>query len=197
MINKEQVDKIINSDVPSRHSFFQLNFFIIGKEPTHQAKLRRCVDELRVRKRSLDAMNLELDELDDKKLLLDFEDRYEGAEKEIRTRMVARKRATIDQAIEDVLDKIKNCEEEMLFLTEAFNKLSEISPIKSWDDLEVQTEYWNAKLSEEINHKLLMKMPIDIETVKLALAMPPNAPIRNQLISLLKVQGEKLLEGNG
>jgi hypothetical protein len=174
----EEAKSIIKNKVPSRHTCFQLNFFILGKEPTHQAKLRRCVEELKVKINSVENIDLEIEELKEKL----------GMVKN------ARKEYAVNRQIEKLEDSKKNTEEEILFFVEAFKKLNNIEPMKDWDDIEVQKEYWNAKLTEEINYRLLMRLPLDAEIVKTALAMPNETPIKCHILSLLNSQRDKLIE---
>lgn len=202
MTFEEQVSKITNMDVPNRATMFQLNFFILGKEPTHQAKLRRCVDELTAKKRQLDAMLLEVEDTKDRNELLQMESELIPAslvkEREVRIRMAERKIAANNKAIADLHDRVKNLQEEMLFFVQAFERLQQIEPMKPWDDIAVQSEYWNAKLAEDINYRLLMQLPIDIEVVKTVLALPVESPVKKQLLALLKNQTERLTkEPNG
>jgi hypothetical protein len=187
--------KIVESDVPNRHSFFQLNCFVLGKEPTHQAKLRRCVEELRSRKKDIDSCLLQIDDLQDRNDLIRCDMSYwtfKEEEREIRCRIAERTILQNNNAIDELKSKMKGIEEEMLFFSQAFEKLSEVEPIKQWDDTEVQMEYWNAKLYEDIQHRLLMRLPIDVEIIRTVLAMPPTATVRKQMVSLLDKQKEVL-----
>lgn len=194
---QDQVAEIVKADVPSRHTFFQLNFFVLGKEPTHQARLKRCVDELRSRKHSMDGLLAEIEDLKDRNQLIYWEMGHmkfvDDEERDIRCRMAERKIGANNRAIDELGQKIKSNEEEMIFFVEAFNRLSEIEPLKQWDDAEVQTQYWNAKLSEEVNHRLLMQMPIDMEIIKTVLALPAEASVKKQVLAILHRQTEKIL----
>ena len=49
-----------NADLKERHSFFQLNHFIIGKEPTVQAKLWQCIREITARIENIESYKEEL-----------------------------------------------------------------------------------------------------------------------------------------
>ena len=139
-------------------------------------------------------MLLEVDDLKDRNELLHHEVNWKGIGAEISQRMNDRKIVANNRAIDDIAKRIKYLEEEMLFFAEAFERLNEIEPLKPWDDVEVQTEYWNAKLSEDVNHRLLMQMPIDVEIVKHVLLLPGESPIKKQMLTLLKKQAERLVE---
>ena len=36
---KKEMSKILEHQLPERHSYFQLRYFLIGKEPTNQSKI--------------------------------------------------------------------------------------------------------------------------------------------------------------
>ena len=65
-IMEEMRDLLSQQEISQRHSYFQLKYFLIGKEPTYQSKMWQCLRELRNRVESLDNMSLEIDELKDK-----------------------------------------------------------------------------------------------------------------------------------
>lgn len=193
----DEVNKIVKVKVPLRHTFFQLNHFVINKEPTHQAKLRKCVEELRAKKQELGAIDLEICETEDKNEIIKIEiDKIEcsGKEKEIKLRMANRRIIQNNRTIDTLRERHYALKEEMLFFVKMFNKLSETEPLKDWDDPSVQGEFWNAKIAEEVGYKLLMQMPIDLETIKTALALPAESPVRKQ-ISLLLQKSKALSDG--
>jgi len=188
----EKVEQITKADVPNRHTMFQLNFFVLGKEPTHQAKLKRCVDELRSRQSTLESMKMEMDDLRDKNLLLEASKPQE----EIAARMVERKVYANNKMIAELASKVRNTEEEMLFFVDAFERLNEVEAMKSWDDVDVQTQYWSAKLTEEVNHRLMMRLPIDVEIIKTALSLPDSLAKR-QIQALLQTKVKMIHTNNG
>ena len=71
-IMEEMRDLLSQQEISQRHSYFQLKYFLIGKEPTYQSKMWQCLRELRNRVESLDNMSLEIDELKDKIEILDI-----------------------------------------------------------------------------------------------------------------------------
>lgn len=185
------MENILKNDI-DRHTFFQLSFFVIGKEPTHQAKLKKCVDELKCRKRAIDSMMLEIDDLNDKNELLSVEI---NAMDEVRKRMTNRRIVLNKRSIEDILSKIKGQKEEAAFFVKTFEKLNGIEKIKSWDDPDVQLEYWNAKYMEEINYRILVGLPIEMDMLKSILAMP-DTNVKKKVLSLL-VNKKTIEEKNG
>jgi predicted nuclease with TOPRIM domain len=190
----KDVGDILKLKEPERHSFFQLNFFIIGKEPTHQAKLRKCVDELKLKRDELNSIKLQVEDLEDKNELMYIEmSKFttQDRETELRIQMVERRVQQNNNTIDTLSSRARSVEEEVLFLVQAFRQLNDKEPMKDWDDIEVQKEYWNAKLAEEISHRLLMQLPIDMELVKTALALPGGVA-KDQIVSLLQKQSKKI-----
>jgi hypothetical protein len=193
-------DKIINilQDVTTvnRHSYFQIKYFIIGKEPTHQAKLWRCVKELEVRADSLKALRMELDDgIDNLKIMeiglkrlerdlsvdpLDIEERAIQIRKRQRHKLVATEKLT------NLQKKVKETEEESAIFLESFNMLQKKEALKPYDDLESQTEMWNEKISQEFNLRGLLGLPVDLELAKTTLALENNVPIKQKFINKLQ-----------
>jgi len=191
MTLKEQVDSILKSNVPNRHTIFQLNYFVIGKEPTHQAKMKRCVEELKSRKSTIESLIMEIDDVMDRNELM----KLENADDEIKKRMLNRRIIQNEISIEKLKEQVKNTEEEMVFFVEAFNQLNEVEAFRDWDDIEVQTEYWNAKMLEEVNYRIMMNMPIDFEIVKTVLSLPSETPVKKKIVSLIGRNVDKMLSG--
>lgn len=190
----KDVGEILKNKETERHSFFQLNYFVIGKEPTHQAKLRKCVDELKLKRDELESINLQVEDLQDKNEIMYMEiSKFTGMDREteLKVRMVERRIKQNNNSIDMLVSRGKSVEEEMLFLTQAFRQLSEKESMKDWDDIEVQKEYWNAKLAEEISYRLLMHLPIDMELVKTALALP-SGDAKDKIVALLQKQSKKI-----
>ncbi len=65
----KELDKIIEKEVVNRHSLFQLKYFVVLKEPTTQARLHTCLQELQTRREGMKAAELEIEELLDNKAL--------------------------------------------------------------------------------------------------------------------------------
>jgi len=54
----QKIDEVLNLDPVDRHSYFQLKYFVINKEPTHQSKLWRCIREVAARKDTIEGIML-------------------------------------------------------------------------------------------------------------------------------------------
>ena len=203
----EKIDNLLKNDVVDRHSFFQLKYFVIGKEPTIQAKLWRCIKELKSRRESLNAINLEIEEVNDNKLLLDIQIKdleelnempHQATEsmkkqEEIRERQFQRKIRSYEDVLATLKNKLKDTEEEAAFFLKAYESLIQHEELKPWDDETAQLDYWNEKLSQELNMKLLLNRPLDVELIKTILSLQDDAPIKVQTIHILdKVQKDAL-----
>lgn len=198
-----KIDEICPKGLSNRHSYFQLQYFVVGKEPTIQAKIHTCKKELISRKDEIESLSVGLDDLYDQKQLheisIEEEKKGEGKDKdknpkikEIHVRMNRRKLKAIDNQIKSTLSMIKAKEEEANFLIGLYEKLIEIEPEKDWDSLDVQAEFWNARLSREIESRLLMGQspsPDDFQTV---LSLPPGMPVKEWTTKLVEQKREEI-----
>lgn len=176
-------------------SHFQLCYFVIGKEPTNQAKMHRCLEEIKDRQNTISGIEMEIEELNDvielyridikKKSLLDTE------EKEIRIRQVQRKIKSNLNHVESLKEKIKIWESEIKFLNEMLEQISKKTSLRNWNDYDVQLEYWSEKMAQEIRQRLILNAPVDIEVIKTTLSLPDSAPIKQQLLEHVKALKEK------
>lgn len=69
----EIMEKVLSADIVNRHSYFQLKYFVVGKEPTHQSKLWRCLKELQARAESLEGIKIEVENSEDDLVLCHIE----------------------------------------------------------------------------------------------------------------------------
>ena len=61
-----------------------------------------------------------------------------------------------------------------------------------------QIEYWNEKISQDLNLRMLLGKPLDIEMVKTALALNEKAPIKQEILGLLEQTRKQIsMEKNG
>src|ERR1019366_5665644 len=100
----------------------------------------------------------------------------------IHVRQINRKRKANEKQIESLKVKISTWTEEINFLKHLYDQIIEHVPLKSWDDYDVQLEYWSEKMAQEIKSRLLLNAPVDIEVIKTAMALPDQAPIKKQLL---------------
>lgn len=199
----EKIDKLLASK-KNRHSFFQLKHFAIGKELTHQGRLRACIVELETRKEGLESLALEiaeqkdllrLDELEMSELAKKEKEIVGKTEKEkceINIRRLQRKIDSKNKKIDELRNKLIGYKEEATFILTIFEQLNKIEKIKDWDDPDVQLEYWNAKFWEELNTRFLIGLPVDTELIRCVSALPNSAPAKKQLVNMLEANAKKL-----
>ena len=189
----------------SRHSYFQIKHFIIMKEPTHQARLWRCIKELEVRVQSLKALKMEIEDvLDNRKLIeigikrletvdepnpnavIPADDPLYIEEKAIQIRKRQRQLLATNDQITSLNKKVKETEEEAGVFLNAFKILHNKEALKPYDDIESQTAMWNEKIAQEFDLRGLLGLPIDLELAKTTLALENNTPIKQKFISKLQ-----------
>jgi hypothetical protein len=218
----QKIDSLLRTDIVTRHSYFQLKHFIVGQEPTHQARMWQCLRELKNRRDSVAAIKMEVDDTNDKLALLDIEEQrikvyihdcdippsqyvpntdeaksklndLNIAEHEIKLRRLDRQRLSLKESLSQLKTKQKNNLEECAFFVQAFEGLEKIAPLKPFDDLESQKEYWNTRLTEEINMRMILHQPLDIELMKTVLALHNDSPIKKQAIGMIEQQKSRML----
>jgi hypothetical protein len=198
---------VTKSEMPERHTFFQMKNFIVGKECTVQGQLWQITRELRSRSESLVALqdqiaetqdNIELLNIATERLRLPIKavmgievevDELCEREQQIKLRKVDREKASLERTVETLKRKSKYLLEEMAYLYKAHETLSKVQAMKPLDDVQAQQEYWNEKLTEELNLRLLLRNPLDSDFVKTILALEDTSPVKKQMVEILgKVQ---------
>lgn len=208
-------DVVEKTPMAGRHSYFQLKYFIVGKEPTTQAKLWQCLREMKVRKESLEGIALEKEEVLDKIELLKLgqekqekpaqfgvdqpTDDISVKEREIKARQTARKLKLMEKTLAELDARQRDTEEEAAFFLQAFEDLEKVEKVKPYDDAQAQAEYWTARFSNEMNMKLMMEHRIDAELAKAILSMPDASTAKQELVGLLThqqqmIQTQRLLQ---
>lgn len=162
-------------------STFQLRYFVIGKEPTAQAKMHKCIEEIKYRMGAINQTKSEIEDMVDNIELLKMKE-FGISPSEIEIRQNERKTNAAMRHLEGLHEKIKTWEAEVNFLKEEFDLIEKKIPLKEWNSFEVQLEYWNEKLSQEVRQRMIMNLPIDSEIIKTVLALPDGAPIKKQLV---------------
>lgn len=211
----EKVEETLEKEIASRHSYFQLKYFVIGKEPTTQAKMWQCLRELKSRYEALTSLDLEIEENQDNLSLVDIEikkNKLKAAsfekdfkdvkdlleiktqENAIHTRKLQRKKKALFDKTKNLEEKKKYLLEETEFFLESFKNLEKVEKLKSFDDLEAQKQYWGTKLLEKINLKMLLQNPLDTELAETILALPDDIPVKQQMIKRLNTVQEQLAE---
>lgn len=205
-----QMNEILNYEMAERHSYFQMKYFIVNKEPTTQSKMWQCLREIKSRYESLQALDLEIDESKDNLELIDINinkmiaiyDKKVSIGKpsdslkisEIKIRKAKRQRVMADKNIETLVKKKKNLEEEANFFVLSFRNLEVVEPLKDYDDLESQKQYWGEKLLQKINLKMLLQSQVDTELIETVLALPDDIPIKVQTVKNLDSMHKKMIQ---
>ena len=206
----QKINELFPNKPNNRHSFFQLQYFVVGKQPTIQAKIRTCKIELLSRKSEIEAVVVSIDDLLDRIKLEEMEiecisGNCETGQIEIRphernkkvpqhqmteynkidSRQHERKKLALEHQIDELKATLTAKEEECVFLIGLYERLIQIEPEKDWDSMEVQTEYWNAKLTREIESRLMLGELPNIEDFKTVLSLPDGIPIKDATLKLI------------
>ncbi|RTK95776.1 MAG: hypothetical protein EKK64_05835 [Neisseriaceae bacterium] len=210
---KKEVDVLLeNKEVVSRHSYFQLKYFLIGKEPTNQAKMWQCLKELKARKESLESIELEEEEIKDQIELIDIKmERLKNSlacdnsshdhslylkQKEIKVkiRQAERKKKCALANLENLKEKKKWIEEECDFFVKTFKSIQGQEELRQFDDIDCQKKYWGEKLSQKLNLKLLINGQLDNDLVETIVSLPDDLDIKKQMIATLNIRHTQMTE---
>jgi len=203
-IYKRACDLVESRPVCSRHTFYQLKHFVLGKELTTQAKMQKCLREIDARKGSMKSMILGIEDAEDELKMLSLkmallEKKKEKNElhreyKAIQKRKFSRKKAILQDTIDDMRKKLLETEEETSFFLGAYSQLEKIEPLKRHDDPEANAHYWNENFAQELQLRLLLQKPLDLDLVKCILAMDSESATRKEMIGILEqIQNRALL----
>jgi hypothetical protein len=205
------IDKILLNEVLERHTFYQLKFFVLGAEPTIQAKLQCCLRELKSRRLQLESISREVEDLRDQNIMLQLDveritneeptgtfgievskealQRFEQ-DREVELRGVKRRSNANSRQIFELQRKFKYVSEECQFFVTAFTQLEGEEKLKPWDDLDVQKEYWDAKLGSEFRTRLIVGQPLDCELVRAINELHDESPTKQAVLQLMNRQEE-------
>jgi hypothetical protein len=209
----EKVETILNKvDLPDRHTFFQLEKFVIGKEPTVQAQLWQIVREMQARIETVDSFRKQLEDAEDTLELFDIkiEKRSRAIreksknqtpysdlnlqEHEINIRKLQREKESLILSARKVNKKLKSILEELAFLVMAYDKIVEMhGEIKPIDDEKAQKEMWNEKLLEEFNLRVILQRPLEPEFVRTVLCLGDDSPVKQHVVGLVENIQKKML----
>jgi hypothetical protein len=198
----KKIDQVLNRAPENRHSYFQLKYFVIGKEPTIQAKMWQCLRELQSKRESIDAITLEITDGHDNVELIEikiekenlrksliYEDKYlselNEKETEIKIKKLKRRKDNLSKNITKLEDKVYLLIQEARFFLESFEALEKMEPLKDYDDFDAQSEFWEAKISEEINLRILTRQTLSPDLIKTALSLPDDSNIKTEVNKLI------------
>jgi hypothetical protein len=207
-----KVDEILSKNtLPNRHTYYQLEKFVIGKEPTAQSQLWQIVRELEARRETVDAYQKDLHNAEDNLELFDINierlDReirslvnnnnentdLDIKEREINIRRTQREKESLICTARKVKQKCESVLEEMVFLANAYDAIvSQYGEMKPLDDEQAQKEMWNEKLLEEFNLRIILQKPFDIELVRTIMCLHDEAPVKQNMSKILQSLQQKL-----
>jgi chromosome segregation ATPase len=193
---EKAVELVEKYNIPNRHTFYQLKYFIIGKEPTIQAKLQKCLKEIDARKDSIknmllsideaqddiDLINLKIEELNKKNIKCELKKQY----KKIQIKKFNRKKENLQESVKSIKKKLQDAEQETQFFLSAFEELQKIEDLKPYDDIKSNIEFWNENFSQELKLRILLQKPLDLELVKCILALNNDAPIKKEILNIIE-----------
>jgi hypothetical protein len=199
-----EMKEILKNEIAERHSYFQMKYFIINKEPTIQSKMWQCLREIKTRHESLESIMLEIDEGKDNLELIDInidkledtlrkrigkeDSKSELREMEIGIRKMKRKKVLSEKNLEVLTKKMSHLEEEANFFVITFESLNKIEPLRNYDDIDSQKQYWNEKLLQKVNLKMLLHSTVDTEIIETVMALPDDLPIKQQTVKNLELR---------
>lgn len=209
----EKIDSILEkANLPDRHTYFQIEKFMIGKEPTVQSQLWAIVRELQARKETIEVHEKELKDAEDNLELFDIKiqkldrkikqlSKKEGVytdlniqETEIHIRKLQREKESLIKSAQKANKRLKSVIEEADFLLKGFEKIVlQFGEMKPLDDEQSQKELWNEKLLEEFNLRIILQKPIDPEFVRTVLCLNDDAIVKKQMVSLIENIQNKML----
>jgi hypothetical protein len=168
----------------------------LGKELTTQAKLQKCLREIDARRSSLKSMNLGIEEAEDEGKIIDLKtaalekkkakNELDREYKSIQKRKLARKKDSLLDSIQEMKKKLRETEEEMSFFMSAYQQLEKIEPLRRYDDPESNAQFWNENFAQELQLRILLQKPLDLELVKCILALDEQSSTRREMIGILE-----------
>ena len=210
LIEKEIIEFSKKHHILPKHTDFQIEHFMIGKECTTNAKIWQCVREINSRNDILESLNLEIDQTKDNlelakiklesiKLKKTFN---KNKDQEIlnkrKKEIIVRKQERVIFSTESNLLKLQERKKSVLLeckkLIEIFHLYNPNNDVIDIDSKESQIEYWNRKLLEEVNLNTMLGMPVGIEVVRSILALPDESQVKKQLVNAMVNNGKKLID---
>ena len=164
MLNK--IKEILDKDiVVNRHSDYQIEKFIIGKELTPSAQAWQCVRELKSRYESLVSLEMELenilDDIEIKKIEIEEEQEKNTRKTPFLVRKLERALKNLEINHKKLLENKKNYEDECQKFIDIFSKIDAQTKIKNWNDGDSQAECFGNKFGNGLNLDYLLKDPIN------------------------------------
>ena len=193
---KEILDREI---VVNRHSDFQIEKFIIGKELTPSARAWQCVRELKSRYESLLNLEMEMenvkDDIEIKKIEIEEEKEKNNRKTPFLIRKLQRSLVNLENNYAKLNENKKNYEDECAKIMEIFNMIDKNVDIKNWNDLAAQREYFENKFGNELNLDFLLGNAVNKELVRSILQLENSSKLKSNLLELIEKKKGLLVDG--
>jgi hypothetical protein len=204
----QKANQIIDAiEIPDRHSFFQIEKFMIGSQPTGQSQLWQIARELKVRIENITAIKQQMDDTKDTIEELDIQEKLKNIDinefkqsdppgekrelrvksKQIEAKKLSRLRQSAEESLKNLKKKVKYILEEANCLVDGYEAIiARVGPMKPWDDIQSQKEMWNEKFLEEFNLRVILKRPLETDFVKSVLSLDDDAPVKKHVVGLIE-----------
>lgn len=210
---ESKLDAIVHEHkILPKHTNFQIEYFMIGKEFTTEGKVWQCIRELSARQDTLKNINLEISDTEDNLQLIKIKieklkakstfsknrdiEVLNQKQKEIQIRKQERKLQSLLNLQKNVQERKQAVLSECEKLIDIFGRLNPENKAINIDDDQNQLAYWNSKLNEEVTLSSVLGYPLGVDVVKSIIALPSTAPVRAQILSAMESQGKKMLNSN-
>jgi hypothetical protein len=193
----EKIDGLLQKAPENRASYYQLKYFVLN-QPTTQGQLWQCLREIKSRKETMDSLSFDLAESKDRLELLQIEIQEEieasatvianprkQRKEEIKLNILKRREETMVKNINNLTEKLKFVEQEVRFFIQAFEALSKVEELKDFDDFDAQAEYWNSKIAEEINLRIISSQGLSPDLIKTALSLHDGSSVKEETLKLM------------
>lgn len=203
---KQATELVSISGVSGRHTFYQLKHFVLGKEVTTQAKMWKCIRELEARVGSAKALARSIEEAEDDLRLLSIrcqileKKKSKGVLhtecKQIRRRKLDRSRIALEESISDMKKRLAETEEEMGFFLSAYRQMESMEPLRPHDDPEANANFWDQNFAQELQLRMMLQRPLDVELVKCILALDDGSSTRKEVVGMLEQIRMRAIRGS-
>lgn len=198
-----------NYRIPSCHSDFQIQNFIIGKETSVYGKMWQCVREIQSRYDSLEACeqdiletqdNIELAEISLQRIKLkntfSTSEELEKLKTQRKLVLIRKKERQVNKirlGLQLLNRKKNDLIQELEVFTKLFDEFSSKVQYLPFNDNKAQTEYWNNKFDNELNIAAMFGAPANLELIKSCLALPDETKVKKQILGAITNLSKKLI----
>ena len=158
--------------------------------------MQKCLKEMEVRvtsigealmsledtKDDIELLNLKKINIEKKKTKNNINKKF----KEIHLRKTDRKIDFLNNSLKSLNKKIKETQEEIEYFINKYKELEKIEPLKDYDDVSENKNFWNKNFSRELQLRLMMQKPIDLELMKCILSLNNDSPVKIETIKMLE-----------